>query len=314
MPEEILAPPIASDSPPSPTTTPTQPIGEVSGTGVEGGAPTAPAPLDPDYVSRAKVFSLSEDELRAIPRETVERMIASSDRAFINSARQDFAQGPPPPPPQQQPHPVARRENGQFAAPPTDFAYEPWKPQFDADEEVAEPITKNMTALEQHVAKQFDRLHQHYAAKHAAQEQFQTDTITQRNNATMDRFVESRGPEWESVFGKGPTSEMNPQSQEFLNRAEVWMAATVMVQRSARHGIRLTIEEAQPRAANAMFMEKAFAIEHAKANALSAEKRLKDIQAQLPPATGRMGAFAAAGANGSVKTSDADFLRRVRGG
>src|SRR3990172_2187636 len=52
-----------------------------------------------------------------------------------------------PPPPQQQPHPVARRENGQFAAPPTDFAYEPWKPQFDADEEVAEPITKNMTGL-----------------------------------------------------------------------------------------------------------------------------------------------------------------------
>src|SRR3990172_7308189 len=98
MPDEIVAPPIASDSPPSPTTTPTQPIGEVSGTGVEGGAPTAPAPLDPDYVSRAKVFSRTEDHLPSLPGEPGEPMIASSDRAFITPARQDFAQGPPPPP------------------------------------------------------------------------------------------------------------------------------------------------------------------------------------------------------------------------
>lgn len=241
----------------------TESVGQTDATVTQvEGAPAAPEPLDADYVSRAKAFSLSEDELRSIPRETVERMIASSDRAFINSARQDYAPQAPPP---QQP-PPQRRENGQFAAAPTDFSYEPWKPQFDDDADVAEPIVKNMTSMEQHVAKQFERLHQHYAAKLQAQEQFQNDAIVQKNNATVDRFVDGQGAEWGEVFGKGSTNEMNPQSQEFLNRVEVWTAANAMVNRSASNGRRMTINEALPRARNAMFMEKAFAIERAKAN------------------------------------------------
>jgi hypothetical protein len=283
----------------------------VSGSGVEQSAAAAQEPLDPDYVSRAQAFSLTKDDLRSMSRDVVERMMANADRMTINAARAEYQQGPPP---------VPRRDNGQFAPAPApaapvpgDFAYEPWKPEFAQDDEVAEPITKNMTGLEKHLAAQIDRLHKFYGAKLQVQEQFQNDQVVQRNNAAMDRFIESSGPDWKEVFGTGPTSEMNPQSQEFLNRVEAWTAANAMTH---KYGSKMTVQAALPRARNAMFMEKAFAIERAQAaiTRTAQEKRLKEVQAQLPPATNRMGAYAGAGANGSVKTSDADFLRRVRGG
>jgi hypothetical protein len=232
----------------------------VAGEQVEGAA-TAPEPLDADYVSRAKAFSLNEDDLRSTSRDVVERMMANADRMTINAARAEY---------QQPPAPIVRRENGQFAPAPApaapvpgDFAYEPWKPEFTQDDEVAEPITKNMTGLEKHLAAQIDRLHQFYGSKLQEHDQFRTDQIVQRNNAAMDRFIESSGPDWKEVFGTGPTSEMNPQSQEFLNRVEAWTAANAMTQ---KYGNKMTVQAALPRARNAMFMEKAFAIERAKAN------------------------------------------------
>jgi hypothetical protein len=227
----------------------------------------AAEPLDAGYVERAKSFSLSEADLRVMPRETVERMMASADRMTIQSAMAEWQQ---PPPVQQAPPPPPRRENGRFAADaPPEFAYEPFKLQFDPTDEINEtnPLVKNMTGLEAHVAKQFDRLHKFYAEKLQAQEQFRKDSIVQQNNAVVDRFVESQGPQWSEVFGKGATSEMNPQSQEFLNRVEVWKAATAMTGRYAANGRRMSLNEALPRARNAIFMEKAFALERATADA-----------------------------------------------
>lgn len=222
--------------------------------------PAQPEPLDSGYVERASTFGLTEDDLRVVPRDTIERMIASADRAMIQSAYRDNGQQV------QHPHvPQERRENGQFA-PPSDFAFDPFELKFDQDVEADAPLTKNVAALHDHFSKQFQKLHQHYEQKFKDVFGFRDSMLRQQDYALLDRFVEQQGPDWSAVFGKGQTLEMNPQSQEFLNREEVRTAAIAMIERSARMGRKMTAAEALPRARNALFMEKAFAIERAKAN------------------------------------------------
>lgn len=222
----------------------------------------APEPLDPDYVSRAKNFNLTEDDLRAVPRDTVERMIAGADRQMIVAQRQEN---------QYQQNNGHQNGNGkpttQIVNPqPGDFAFDSFEMKFDGDVEADNPLVKNMVALHQHHLKQIEKLHEYYGRKVGAIEQFRDQSVQQSNNSIVDRFVDAQGAQWAEVFGKGPTSDLNTQSQEFLNREEVWTAANAMVQRSAAQGRRLSLAEALPRARNAMFMEKAFAIERAKAS------------------------------------------------
>lgn len=236
--------------------------------------PETPEVLDPQYVSRAQMFNMTEEDLRAVPRPIVERMIAGADRALLEAMRREPSTSPSSPA-TVTPPPAA----------PGDLSFDKLELTFDSDEEVAEPITKNMKAMQEHSAKQFEKLHQHYQEKFRAVEQFAAQTQRQQDYAILDRYIDGLGAEWSGVFGKGATLDMDPRSQEYLKRGELRTAAIETMQINERlSGRALPAGEALPRALNSMFYEKASAIEHEKADAK--RKELQDAAAVRPRSGG----------------------------
>lgn len=234
-----------------------------------------PEALDPQYVARAQAFNMTEDDLRAVPRPIVERMIAGADKALIEAFRRDQRT------PQSPPSAVPGVATTPAPAAVGDFSFDPFELTFNADEEVAEPITKNMKAMQEHSAKQFEKLHQHYEKKFQAVEQFAANTQRQQDYAILDRYIDGLGAEWSGVFGKGATLDMDSRSQEYLKRGELRMAAIETMQINERlTGRALPAGEALPRALNSMFYEKSSAIERERADAK--RKKLQDGAAVRP--------------------------------
>ncbi len=261
--------------------------------------PESPEPLDPQYVSRARMFNMTEEDLRTVPRETVERMIAGADKALIDAFSRDQAAVQAP---------ITTPGISPVVAPavaPADFSFDKFDVNFDPDEEVAEPITRGMKAMQEHSVKQFEKLHQHYDAKFKAVEAFNANTQHQQDYAILDRYIEGLGKEWRGVFGKGATLDMDPRSQEYLKRLDLRTAAVGTMEVNKRlTGRPLPHAEALPRALNSMFYEKASTIEREKADA-----KRKELQnsAAVRPRSGTTGLPA-----GSIRQRATELANSVR--
>ena len=269
---------------------------DATGGGDDGDAAATPEPLDPSYVSRAQIFNMTEEDLRTVPRATVERMLNGADRALIEAFRREQNTNGYDP---------RGREDASPAPQSGDFTYEPFTPTFGPEEEVAEPIVKNLTAVQAHHAKQIERLHQHYTKKFEAVHDFASSVQRQQDFAILDRFIDGLGPEWSGVFGKGPRLEMDQRSQEFLKSEELRTAAIEAMQIHGRlTGRPLPASQALSRALNAMFSEKASAIERAKADA-----KRKELQAT---ATIRPKASGGNPQNSGIRARAATFAGSLR--
>jgi hypothetical protein len=223
----------------------------------EPAAPAAaPEPLDSAYVSRANIFNLTEEDLRSVPRPVVERILAGADRALLDAFRRD-RQTPYQAPPTAPPAP-------QLDAP----AFAPFDLKFDPADEIAEPLTKTLAAMNAHYAAQLKQLHETYQQKFQGVDQFTSQVRQQNHYAALDRYIDSLGPEWSATFGKGPTLSKDTRSQEFLKSDQLGMAAVEMMQAHLRvTGRALSEHEALDRARAMLFHEQVSAAERAAAEA-----------------------------------------------
>lgn len=235
------------------------------------GEQVLPEPLDPQLVSRASIWNLNEQDLRAVPRDTIERMLNGADRAMLDAHRRAQASFTPNPA-QTQPQQFQQSNQQQT---PTGFTPAPYDLKFDSEEEDADsPVAKKMAGINAHYAKQMEAMRDYYNGKMGGVEQFMTSMRTQQYHTAVDRAVQGWGPEWANVFGKTPMSELDPRSQEFLRFDEVGMAAFELQQAHARMtGRPLADSEALRRARDLLHPGKAFEFERAKENAKRTELR-----------------------------------------
>jgi hypothetical protein len=188
---------------------------------------------------------------------------------------------------------------------PVDSPFAPLTVTFEDDEEGPyRTHIENVVGWANHAVQELVRKHEAEMSQVRAVFAQINDTAAYTE---LDHYIASWGDEWSDVFGKGPTIVLETKSQEYQHRGELLKAARRSIELDKRLGRPVNVSDAVLRARAQRFSDKQSVITRA-----AQEKRLKEVQAQLPPATNRMGAYA--GANGSAKTSDADFLRRVRGG
>lgn len=245
-----------------------QTSGDVGGSqteGGDGGQETTPEPLDPSFVARATDWSLTESDLRAAPREVIDRFITGAERRLIETFRRN----------QQASQPPQQQSQG---PPPGEFTVSPYDLKFEGEEDGDTPYAKKLSELNGHYGKQMEALRDHYNKQLQEVSQFIGSVRQEKHYSTIDRFVDGLGAEWSGVFGKGHSLEMENRSQEFLRRDELGMAAIEFMQAHAQMtGRALPESEALRRALSHLHGSHAASIERAKNDA-----KRKELQAGAP--------------------------------
>ena len=223
-----------------------------------------PQPLDPSYLADAGRFNMTEADLRALPRDVVQRVIAGADRANLEAFRRE--QRSPYQPPSAAPAPANVTQEP--------FAVAPFELTFEGEEEEAKdsPVARKLAALNKHYGDQSKRQHDHYQGELRALRDAVTGFQQQAHYGVLDRFIDGLGAEWSGLFGKGSSSDLDSRSQEFLKRDELGTAAIEHRQIHERlTGRPLPVAEALRRALHSLHYDKASAIERAKADAMRAK-------------------------------------------
>lgn len=279
--------------------------------GDDAGEAASPEPLDPAYVSRAAEWNLADEDLRAVPRTTVEKILAAADRRFIDMHRQ-----PPPPsnygqgnygytPPANSYAPPPAAAAPPNFGPPAEPQFTPFQFKFDGEADADSPIAKQLVGYNEHVAKQFEQLHGHYRQQIQGVHQYIAQQQAVQDWGIVDRYIDSLGSEWSGVFGKGSSLDFDQRSQEFAKRDELRTAAIAMMQGHQQStGRRMPAQEALRRAQYALFADKVSTIERAKAEA---QRKQLASSAAVPPKTA-----GAAPQPGGIRARAAATVRAMR--
>ena len=163
--------------------------------------------IDPQLLRHAQDLGL-DAETFGTP-EQLEQACVVLDRRAMDMGRKILEQGqrPAESSPTQEPRPQPRPQPlGDVEIPPA----------LDGDEygESMVKWSKDMVATVRALQQRNMLLEQHLAGQRQ-----------QALEAEVDRFVQEMGPEWASIFGEGPTGEMDPNSPAWQNRNQAVVQA-----------------------------------------------------------------------------------------
>lgn len=255
--------------------------------------------IDPVYLAEATEFGLSEDQVRATPREVFQQIKDTADRRVfdrVNQVTSRLAGGQQftPPPADQQPQfsgspyqqppqqPYANQVQRQPAQQPSPFAVKPYElPEDDGELDFDK---KHLGGINKHYAGQLGEMQKYHEAQLAERDGAIAYLANQQNNNTVDRFIDKLGPEWAGEFGDGLTQEYEPGSREFIKRAELWTAAKTAQQiHWATTGKMMPVSKALPQALGNLYRDKVSAQERVKAEA--AARKLTEGASDRPRAS-----------------------------
>lgn len=175
----------------------------------------------PDVLSRAAQWGMSEERARAYGSpELVDKTI----ELLAGSAMQRA---------QTQPQ-AQQQQQTQQPAPQLDADDELQLPKLEfGDDEIEESIAKKLTVYTESVNNILKRVNdQNRQLQGAVQQSMGAISSYQLREqvATLDSVIGGLGESMQETFGKGPTTRMSPESQQFKNRQQVFSTATAIAQ------------------------------------------------------------------------------------
>jgi hypothetical protein len=159
--------------------------------------------IDPAFLARAESYGLGKEHLSGIDPQRVEDMFAAFDRRLLT-------QSSPQAPPVVEPNP----------APAAEVAAQPFELTLDPDE-VGEPVINAFKGLQ----TQFQEKLSAYEERDQQREQQIRSLNTMMEIQAFDGFLAGMGEQWNDVFGKGATLDLNENSKEFKERGKLLQQA-----------------------------------------------------------------------------------------
>ncbi|MEE9597966.1 MAG: hypothetical protein V3V96_14430 [Acidiferrobacterales bacterium] len=205
-------------------------------------------------MARAKGYGLSQDDLQGFDDARLERMFAGIDRRIMQPQVGQVPTGP-----------VA-------GAPAQARDYQPLKIDFGDD--LDESVTKPLKTLLDHLNTSLGDVHSF--RQQAASELRAMNLL--RELTDFDRFVAGLGEEWTSVYGTGSTIQMDPQSNEFQTRLEVFHGAKGLVTNAATRRQRLGISASQLQSHSAKHWDRIAEMERNKLNGKIDQRRRGSVE------------------------------------
>jgi hypothetical protein len=246
---------------------------------------TEPEPLATELITRGGRWKLGEEDLRSVPRDVLERMMAAADAEVMEGmarVRQPAGQAQQtqiPSPYAQQGQQPQVQQPAQQAQQPT-MAFSPVELKFDDETEdtpaanyaktINEGMTKNLNAMHADFAQQIRDIVDAVKAIHT----FNDLTI-------LDRHIGTLGSEWEDTFGAGATVDLDPRSPNYENRMAYRKAILENLNLDATLGRERNPSEAMLRARYRNYGQKIAQLERAKR-----EAKAKEVAKGLPAPTG----------------------------
>jgi hypothetical protein len=248
---------------------------------------TEPEPLAPELITRGGRWKLGEEDLRSVPRDVLERMMAAADAEVMEGmarVRQPNGQAQqtqiPSPYAQQGQQPQYQQPaQPQQAQQPT-MAFTPVELKFEDEGEdtpaanyaktINEGMTKNLNAMHADFAQQISSIVEAVKAIH-----------TFNDLSILDRHIGTLGSEWEDTFGAGATVDLDPRSPSYENRMAYRKAILENLNLDATLGRERNPSEAMLRARYRNYGQKIAQLERAKR-----EAKAKEVAKGLPAPTG----------------------------
>lgn len=187
-------------------------------------------------VGRAKEYGLSEADLEGFDDARLDRIFAAVDRRSI------------------QPGASARSPQAQAQGPSLSGGFQEYTPLKNVEfgDDVDESLTKPFKALVDDLNGQ---LRQAHVFRQQAQAELQAMNLL-RELSDFDGFVARLGPEWEDVYGKGATVDMDPQSIEYEKRMEVFHGGFGLQGNAQQRKQRLSKSDARMRSHRAVHWDR----------------------------------------------------------
>jgi len=110
------------------------------------------------------------------------------------------------------------------------------KPDQQPDNPFKFKLSLSKDEYDDHMVDQFEAMNDHYAQQITRLYQAVDRIFGERDTAKFDGMVDRLGSEWESVFGKGSESDLDPTSTEFKARARLYREMNTIQQGRAKLG------------------------------------------------------------------------------
>lgn len=197
---------------------------------------------DQVMIDRANGYGLTAEDIEGFDSAKLDKMFSGIDRRLMQPQQQ------------QQPQPQQRAT----PQPVMPTAYEPLKLEFgeDIDESLSGPFKGFMEQMN----GQFENMHKF---RQEVTREFENRDM-KRDFNQFDTYVNGLGDEWGSVYGKGNTLDMDPNSAEFKKRIEVFAGAQSLSRDAISRAQRLSTNDSWTRSHHAVNWDKVAEMERAK--------------------------------------------------
>lgn len=244
--------------------------------------------FSPQLLERARMYGMTEQDAMSYSSERdLERTIFELDRRALNDGMRNqqqqaynyhngFQQEPQQPNYQQQFGADAYQQQPQYQQPPANQPPQPQPqqtpqqpeefklPEFELDVSLLdEGAAEVLGEMHNHYEQAFQKMLQHNQqvqqrvelAERFAQEQMQRQQreYQEQYMREFDSAINDLGEQFQEVLGQGVTGELNPQTQQFYNRDQLWRAQAIAMQQHAANGIRPNVKDVVANAARILF-------------------------------------------------------------
>jgi len=188
-------------------------------------------------LERASQYGLSDSDLKGLNDDAAASVMAAIDRGLM-SQRPEPVQNVPA---------AQQQDTAQVGA---SFGFEPLK--IELGEDLDESVTKPIQSIVESVNGRLKQVTEFQA--NLVKELQAMETIRQLSE--FDGFIAGLGDDFKAEYGSGSTLDMDPNSQAFKDRMEVFYGAQSIFENMARRGQKMTMADARRRAHGGKFFNK----------------------------------------------------------